>query len=372
MPQVFLALCFLLAQSTQPSTETLRRFNHAAELQRAGDLERAAEEYRQLLAAAPNYMEAQANLGVVLARLGRYDEAVAAYQSALRLAPELPQLLLNLGLAHYRAGQYEEAAKVFAKLLSLSPDVNQARQLLGLSLIELGRNDEAVKHLEMTLTVTPDDPAVLYGLGLAYLRLHRSTDVQAIITRMMTQPETLPAAHLLKGQSFLGDFEFEQAAAELEMAARLKADLPRINYSLGLSYLKLNRNKDAVSAFERELKISPHDASTFFYLAYLFEAEGNLEVAREKIQIALRFDPGIPEANALLGKILIKQGRPSEALAPLEAAVSADGRDPDKRYQLARVYQQLGRQADAAREFAEVQRLKAAQLKTDRERTPQH
>jgi len=81
-------------------------------------------------------------------------------------------------------------------------------------------------------------------------------------------------------------------------------------------------------------------------------------------------EPQSPEANALLGKILLKQGKSAEALAPLETAIAKDSSDPDKRYLLARVYQTLGRRQDAAREFAEVQRLKAKQLETDRARTP--
>ncbi|MDQ3255005.1 MAG: tetratricopeptide repeat protein, partial [Acidobacteriota bacterium] len=84
----------------------------------------------------------------------------------------------------------------------------------------------------------------------------------------------------------------------------------------------------------------------------------------------LKLEPQSPEANALLGKILVKQGKSAEALQPLESAVRQDPTDPDKRYLLARVYQTLGRRQDATREFAEVQRLKARQLETDRVRTP--
>ena len=55
-------------------TEDVRaRFNHAVELQRQGSWSEAAAEYRQLLAAAPNYAEAQANLGAVLPGQSRHS-----------------------------------------------------------------------------------------------------------------------------------------------------------------------------------------------------------------------------------------------------------------------------------------------------------
>ncbi|HMB29458.1 MAG TPA: tetratricopeptide repeat protein [Blastocatellia bacterium] len=44
-------------------------------------------------------------------------------------------------------------------------------------------------------------------------------------------------------------------------------------------------------------------------------------------------------------------------MAPLEIAVAQNPNDANLRFQLARAYQQSGRRQDAAREFAEAQRL---------------
>src|SRR5262245_49503416 len=112
LPMVLL-ITFLLFFSSLPQqvNEVVDRFNRAMELQRQGALKEAAAEYRAVLSRAPNYAEAQANLGAVLARLGDYEEAIAAYEAALRLKPELTPILLNLGIAHYRAGQFAKAVE---------------------------------------------------------------------------------------------------------------------------------------------------------------------------------------------------------------------------------------------------------------------
>ena len=370
MEQVLLlTLVLSFSLSIQQSTDITTRFNRAVELQRQGQSKQAADEYRVLLKVSPDYAEAHANLGVVLAQLGRYEESVAAYESALRLAPQLTPILLNLGIAHYRANRFEKAADAFKRFLTSESDNLQARQLLGLSLFELGRDAEAIPAIEQTINKTPDDPAILYALGLAYMR-QRYPGVDEIIERLAKTPNGLPAAHLLRGQSYLGSFEYERAITELEAAAKLNPDLPRLPYSLGLGYTKLGRNKEALAAFEKELRRTPRDFSTLYYLAYLHEAAENLSAARGRLDEALKLEPQSPEANALLGKILIRGGKSAEALAPLETAIAKDPSDPDKRYLLARVYQALGRRQDAAREFAEVQRLKAKQLETDRARTP--
>jgi len=353
----------------QPSSDLSTQFNRAVELQQQGKLKEAADEYRTLLKLKPDYAEAHANLGVVLSRLGHYEEAVASYESALRLNPRLIPILLNLGIAHHRAGQFAKAAEALERFLATAPAHVQARQLLGVSLVELGRDADAVPHLEQTLSAAPRDPAVLYSLGRAYLRLRRP-GFRATLERLAAFPDGLPALHLLQGQAFLGDQEYEQAVEELQAAAKLNPELPRLQYSLALSYLKLGRHKEAISAFEGELRRQPQDFTTLYYLAYLQEAEGHLPAAQQYLNHALKLDAESAEANALAGKMLFKQGKAAEAVKPLETAVAKKPTDPDPRYLLARVYQQLGRREEAAREFAEVQRLKAEQLKNDRANTP--
>jgi len=104
-------------------------------------------------------------------------------------------------------------------------------------------------------------------------------------------------------------------------------------------------------------------------LADSLEKDGNANSARERIEAALKLDPQSPEANGLLGKILFKQGKAAEAVKPLEFAAAKNPADQETRYTLARVYQQLGRREEAAREFAEVERLKSEQLQKDRAKT---
>ncbi|HEV8132418.1 MAG TPA: tetratricopeptide repeat protein [Acidobacteriota bacterium] len=353
----------------QHSPDIVARFNHAVELQRRGAFQEAEAEYRAVLAADPDYAEAHANLGAVLMRSNRYQDAIVSYQTALRLASNLTPVLLNLGIAHYRKGEFEKAIETLKKFLQTSPDNAQAVQLAGLSLVELGRDREAIEFLNQALAATPDDPAVLYATGLASLRLHQP-EFDRIVDHLAEVEGGRALSHLLRGQGFLIRLEWERAVQELESAARLNPDLPRLQYSLGLAYFKLSRNPDALAAFEKEVRHNPKDFSSLYYLANLQEAGGDIPAALQNLEKALALDPDSPEANTLLGKIRSKQGKLNEALRPLETAVAKDSTDPEKRYLLARLYQQLGRHEEAKKQFAEVQRLKNEQLEKDRSRMP--
>lgn len=368
---MFLLVFFLVCSTQAPpgAAEIAAQFKHAVTLQQQGQLRAAADEYRALLKLKPDYAEAHANLGVVLSQLGSYDEAIASYEAALQINPKLAPIWLNVGILHYRAGQFAKAVQTLEKFLAVDTGNIQARQLIGLSLVEQGRDAEAIPVLEATLAAAPQDAAVLYSLGLAYLRMKRS-EVRGTIERLREFPAGVAASHLLEGQSLLANLEFEKAIAELTEAKRLKPDLPRLHHSLGLSYVKLGRNPEAIAAFENEVRRKPQDFVSLYYLAYVHEAAGSFDVALQYVDRAMKVDSESPEANALLGKILFKQNKAADALKPLEIAVAKDATDADKRYLLARIYQQLGRREDAAREFAEVQRLKAEQLKNDRARLP--
>src|SRR5499433_4520645 len=233
-----------LSQQAPQINDVANHFNHAVELQRKGELKEAAAEYRAALARAPNYAEAQANLGAVLARLGDYEGAIAAYEAALRLKPELTPILLNLGIAHYRAGQFAKAAEVLERFLAVAPDHAQARQLLGVSLVELGRDADAITYLEPALSSAQAEATALYSLGLAYLRLRRG-DAGAVARRLAAREDGVALSRLLQGQARLEEFGFEQAAIELEAAAELSAELPRLQFLLGVTYFKLGRFQEA-------------------------------------------------------------------------------------------------------------------------------
>jgi tetratricopeptide (TPR) repeat protein len=355
---LLLTSLLLATPGQQHGNDISSTFNRAVELQRQGAWKDAEAEYRAVIALAPNYAEAHANLGAVLSRQGRYAEAISAFESARRLNPTLTPVFLNLGIAHYRAGQFEKAVVALIQFLAEQPDNAQAHQLIGLSFVELGRYPEAIAHLEPLLSQTAPDVTMLYGLGLAYLRTDRR-EITSIEELLANRPDGGPLARLLRGQALLESLEFQKAATELEAAAKDAPDLPRLQFSLGLAYLKLARYPDAKVCLERELIRTSRDFSTLYYLAYVLEKQSDLNGARQGVEAALQQEPESVEAATLLGTILLKLGQTLEAVRVLETAVARQPQDSELRYLLGRGYQKLGRKQDAAREFAEVERLKA-------------
>lgn len=111
-------------------------FQLAELLYRQGDLAAARERYFMALELDPELVEAQANLGCVLAECGQLDLAIAAFEGALRSYEEFADVHFHLARALDDIGQTTRAAEHWKRFLELAPASPWA--------------DEAAHRLELT------------------------------------------------------------------------------------------------------------------------------------------------------------------------------------------------------------------------------
>jgi len=95
-------------------------------------------------------------------------QAVETYWEVLALAPEWIDAHINLGVALYQLGRVEEARDQFAAAVQLDPLSGISRYNLGCVLEEQGRIDEAIDHLRRAARAMPGHADVHFNLALAY------------------------------------------------------------------------------------------------------------------------------------------------------------------------------------------------------------
>ena len=124
----------------------------------------ALAEYRQSLAARPNFDEAWHERGIVLFHVGHLDAGLRAVQQAVALNPSNTLARFRLGpLANYRL-KPEEA---IALLKRVPREVYPAQWTyhMSLALISLGRLDEASREIESALAGNvPDQGGVVHSI----------------------------------------------------------------------------------------------------------------------------------------------------------------------------------------------------------------
>jgi tetratricopeptide (TPR) repeat protein len=349
------------AGAQQPS------FSRAVALQQSGELEEAAREYRQFLAAHPANVEARSNLGVVLMHLGRYEEAIAEYQTALTAAPSNPTIRLNLGLAFYKSARLEDAADAFRAVLTATPDNLQARYLAADCQLRLGRPADVIALLEALETSRTDDPVLAYLLGMAFLADKQSERGQLLIDRILRHGDSAQA-RVMMGTAKRAAGDMNGAVEDLKRAVELDPDLPGVHGLYGQALLTTGSPDPARREFEAELSRNPLDFEANLQLGVLLKEEQDYVGALRHLTRAVGVRPGDVATRYQIAVIALARQEVGAATAMLEAIVKDAPSFVEAHVALATAYYRQRRRADGDRQRAIVERLNAENEARERER----
>ncbi|GAB4138900.1 MAG: hypothetical protein Kow0040_26580 [Thermogutta sp.] len=156
---------------------SLAVFNRGCALLEKYEYSAAAEAFRQVLEAQPNWFAAKYNLA--LAYLNMQEESGGA--DALNRARDLLQQLVAekpdslyawyaLGLYYEHVGEHEKALECFARVHQHDPRDAHAAFKTAEALIVLGRHDEAISLLEQATAEDPGFVSAVYRLAMLYQR----------------------------------------------------------------------------------------------------------------------------------------------------------------------------------------------------------
>jgi tetratricopeptide (TPR) repeat protein len=158
---------------------------------------------------------------------GTDDGVATSTQASSKSAEEQ----FEAGNAHYEAGRWDEAVAAYQQAIESDPGYQAAYANLGVTYYQLQQFDLAAFQYEKALELDPNDGEVAYNLGALYLQ-------QALITGQ-TDRELLSTA-----------------ITQLERAKEMTPELAEPYFSLGVAYLALDQNDEAVQSFETFLSLA--------------------------------------------------------------------------------------------------------------------
>lgn len=118
-------------------------------------MSQAVEAYRRAITAAPDWIDAQINLGTALFHLGRLEESRDAFATAVKIDPRHSLAHFNLACICDRLGNLETAAREFRAALACAPDMAEAHLNLALVYEKLNRKSESKQCLASYLRYDP-------------------------------------------------------------------------------------------------------------------------------------------------------------------------------------------------------------------------
>lgn len=331
----------------------------------SGDLVTAERNFRDYLKEHAGSAEALSNLGAICSRREQFRDAVDFYQKALKADPKLTSIHFNLAVALGRLSEYGAAADHLRIFLNAQPREPRARQLLGLCLTELGDFRGALPELEASYQLNPRDASILYSLAYATARAGNTDRAADLLQRSEADPAQ---SKLIEGLIEYRRGRFTEAKALFEGVLALKPDSVPALTALGRLELLNHNDADAIRLLEQALRGNPADAESTYQLGVLYDRNGRTDEGVKQLRRAITLRANYPDPHYHLGRIAMERKNYAAALAELELARRLLPDQEAIRMALGRVYQTLGRAAEARLEFAEVRRLKAAVIERDRQR----
>jgi tetratricopeptide (TPR) repeat protein len=234
----------------------LAHINLGFALQRAGQVNEAMDQYREVLRLNPDDASANLNLGVGLAMTGRLPEATNCFARALRSRPDWSGTHQNLGLALFKLGDFSGALTHCVEAVRLDPNAPVSFIALAEDLSAQGKSDEAVRYYLEALRLNPADAGACYHLGLEWLQCGR----------------------------------MDEAIASLREAVRLEPDLADAHFQLAAAFVNRRAISEAISQYRETLRLNPESLLALNNLAWLFATypEAQFRNGPEAVQLAGR------------------------------------------------------------------------------------
>lgn len=321
-------------------------------------------------------------LGISHLKLGETQQAVAPLRAALALEPHHPQAVYELANAYMRLEQFEAASELFQALAERHPEMEQARYQLGLCY--LGWSKALARQLS--------ESASLYG-RLVLAEMHavagRLAEAQSILKLeiagfqeqgpaffdRLAQELEPPSSAAEPGISLYLAGQYPSALESLRSSSHARARywLSRVCRALAREAFldALSRNPasyrahllladlsnsagdaaTALSEYERALALGAADPEVHLLLIQFLASKEKEADARDKTRAAVQKFPAHAALNYELGRLLLKDRNPAEAVVYFGRAVEKDAGLASARAGLADSYAALGQTVRAIREM---------------------
>lgn len=318
-------------------------------------------------------------------RAGRYEDAVTAAATAV----EVPLAVEEWHLLHVEAlmnlGRYPQAEEVLTQALTRQPGSIRLR-LLGRDVM-LGnghpeRAAEMIDRIRVLVTTQPwgyRDPVNLVAFGRMALLM--GADPKDILDRIYTAAERadpkLRDVYLAKGELALAKHDYQLAATAYQQGLEHFPEDADFHYGVARAFengdratmlsalesaLRFNRRhvpsllllaehqiaaedyREAESLLSEAREVNPASPQAWAFYAAIALLRNQPEGERISREQALRFWPGNPEVDSIIGEQLSRKYRFAEGAAYQRRALELDPRYLPAKAQLASDLLRLGRE----------------------------
>lgn len=262
-------------------------------------------------------------LGGTYSDLGRHDDAIAMFQRYVSLAPDEPNSHDSLGMGYQWAGRYEDAIREYEQAISLKPDFYISVIHLANTFYQTGRYRQALQQFQRYLEIVPS--VVERGRGYSGI-----TQIERARGRFNEAERaarlTIASAKTGFGAMLMVALEKGDLAAAQNLEEKLRqvqtlgrgarGDLRELPYYQGRLELKRGHATEAIEKFKEVLRHRPPTWNIDTYedcLANAYLELGRLDEALTEYDRILKLNPNYPLVHYRLAQIYERKNQPDKS-----------------------------------------------------------
>jgi tetratricopeptide (TPR) repeat protein len=315
--------------------------------------------------AEPSWESAIANCSKIASSLGNAAAAETLFSMIASNRPARFDAGYNLAVLHYRSRRPEDAEKVLQILFDAGWENADGERLLAFCYLRENRVELAGSARERALGIRPSDVSLYadyIAMEVATGNLERAA---ALRGRLVSAAPQNPAAWVVKGNAELRSGLNKEAIASYGHAEKLGVSSSEALLGMADAYFLSGNREKALEQCRLATNKFPRDARSFVTYAKILlespEPAVAMAEAERLLNKAVELEPNSPGAHYLLGQLALAQGKSAKAEDELKKSIARDPNRSEAHFALSSLCRRLNRKDEAAKEFAEFQRLKRAE-----------
>jgi tetratricopeptide (TPR) repeat protein len=282
-----------------------------------------------------------------VAHMKRALHSVASERTDVK---EKPAATLSQARTDYIRGQYTSCTNIL--MPSLAALSREKLSLLAACAYASGEFNSALAAGEKLKRLPGAQDGGLYWS----IRSHQSLGVQSLIRAGEADPNSVHL-HQLLAESYRNMGRYGDAESEYAVALNIDANDFATLLGAAATYLQEYRLQPAREMIDRALRQKPSDPEANYILGEILVDQHQFDEAEAPLKTGLSSKMELlPRIHALLGRVYASQGKDEQAIAELKLGLPSDD-DGSVHFQLGRLYQKSGQQKLAQAAFDETKRL---------------
>lgn len=259
----------------------------------------AIEAFTKAIECDSVYVEAYAWRGNSKRLLKRYPDAISDFNRALQLSPDSSLALAMRAATYAESGNFSAASADCDKVLSMRTINNAtAYNYLGMAYDLMNQYQRAIECYNKAILLEPKNIAAYNNRGLSYKQLGQWEQAILNYSKAIEVSPQFATAYYNRGNVYRLNREWKQAISDFNKTIELNPQYPDVYITRGEVLMKTGNGKDAEADLIKAIGIDPFDGSAYFYLAQVYEHNGQKSEALENYRLANKFISSIDDQPA--------------------------------------------------------------------------